>query len=152
MKQLRVNALQNGTVIDHIQPSRVFTIARILGAQSSSNEVLIGTNLQSKKLGSKGVIKLSDVFLNEATVDKIAMLAPGATIIRIKNYEVVSKKLIKMPSHAVDIARCFNPNCITNHERTITRFKVLDKQDLKLQCHYCEKIMKEPQIEFQTIR
>jgi aspartate carbamoyltransferase regulatory subunit len=38
--------------------------------------------------------------------------------------------------------------CITNHEQVRTRFKVVDKEDLRLLCHYCEKITKNENIEF----
>lgn len=150
MKQLRVSAIENGTVIDHIPPTRVFKIAEILAATESTDEVLIGTNLKSKKFGSKGVVKLSNIFLTEPAIHKIALLAAGATAITIKNYEVENKYTIKIPDTVVDIVRCFNPNCITNHEQSITKFAVVSQKPLKLHCHYCEKIMNEQQIEFRT--
>lgn len=148
MKQLRVSAIESGTVIDHIPPPSVFKIVEILHVQDSTHEVLIGSNLHSKKLGTKGVIKLSNVFLAQATIDKIALLAAGASIITIKNYEVERKQTVGIPETVVGILRCFNPNCITNHESATTKFKVLEKLPVKLQCHYCENVMDETQITF----
>lgn len=148
MKQLRVSAIQDGTVIDHIPPASLFKIAAILGTQDIKDETLVANNLLSKKLGHKGIIKLSNVFLSQVTIDKIALLAHNASIITIKNYEVKDKQIVKLPEALVDSVRCFNPVCITNHESTVTRFEVLDKQSLKLRCHYCEKVMDKSQITF----
>lgn len=151
MKQLRVSAIQNGTVIDHIRSENLFKLVTVLGLRDTAEETLIGNHLQSKKLGSKGVIKLSNVYMDQATIDKIALLARDATLITIKHYEVQSKQAIKLPKVLVDSVRCFNPKCITNHESAVTKFTIIDKRDVKLQCHYCEKIMLEPQIEFRTV-
>lgn len=150
MKQVRVSAIRNGTVIDHIPSDCLFKLVTVLGLQDSQDEILVGNHLQSKKLGSKGIIKLSNVFLDKHTVDKISLLARGASVITIKDYDVQTKQIIKLPDMLVDSVRCFNPKCITNHEGAVTKFTVLDKQELKLQCHYCEKLMYEPQIEFRT--
>ena len=148
MRELRVNAIQQGTVIDHLPVESVYKIVEILQAQDSEHEVLIGTNLQSKKLGRKGIIKLSNRFLTHTTINKISLLASGASIATIKNYQVDTKETIGIPDSVGDIVQCFNPNCITNHERAVTKFKVQSKQPLKLQCHYCEKVMSEAQIIF----
>jgi aspartate carbamoyltransferase regulatory subunit len=61
-------------------------------------------------------------------------------MIVIKDYEVVEKRNVEIPDEITRFVRCVNPNCITNHQAVATRFKVIDKNDLKLQCHFCEKI------------
>ena len=93
-----------------------------------------------KKYGKKGIIKVRDKFFKSGEINKIALAAPTATLIVIKNFKVTEKKKVKIPDSVVGIVKCFNPNCITNHEQIITRFKVLDKENLSLLCHYCEKI------------
>ena len=148
MKQLLVSAIENGTVIDHIPPATVFKLVEVLQAGSSRDEVLIGMNLTSRKLGHKGVIKLSNQVLNTATLRKIALLAAGSTIITIKDYQVVRKQTVTIPDSVTDIVRCINPNCITNHEQAVTRFSILTKQPVMLQCHYCEKVIDEAQLSF----
>ena len=148
MKELLISALQNGTAIDHIPTNSVFKIVEILGLKDSPHEVSIATNLHSKKLGRKGIIKISSVFLDRSAIDAIALLAEGATISIIKKYNVAKKQTIKIPGSVTGIVRCFNPNCITNHEQSITKFAVIDKKDLKLRCHYCEKITTEQTLKF----
>ena len=56
-KELIVSAITNGTVIDHIPTKNVFQVIKILGLDKTTNQVYFGTNLESKKFGSKGIIK-----------------------------------------------------------------------------------------------
>jgi aspartate carbamoyltransferase regulatory subunit len=61
-------------------------------------------------------------------------------MIVIRDFQVVEKRHVEIPDEIVRIVKCFNPNCITNHENIITRFQVIDKEELRLKCDYCEKI------------
>ncbi len=146
--ELKVSAIENGTVIDHIPAQVVFQAVRILNLSEGSDMVLFGTNLDSRKMGKKGIIKVSNKFFRPAEINKIALVAPNATLIIIKNFKVVEKKKVEVPDSIEEIVKCFNPNCITNHENIKTRFTVIDKTDLKLQCHYCEKTTASANIEF----
>jgi aspartate carbamoyltransferase regulatory subunit len=148
MKELRVSAINNGTVIDHLPPKTIFKIVDILRLNQIQNEVLIGSHLKSGQFGKKGVIKITNVQLDQKAIDAVALLAKEATISDIKNYEVASKYKVKIPDQAVGIIKCFNPNCITNHEAATTKFTVLDKESLTLLCHYCEKITNESDLTF----
>mgnify|MGYP001224348522 CR=1 FL=1 len=139
-KQLSVTAIENGTVIDHIPANNVFKVLHILDLENTNNQVLFGDNLHSKKFGKKGIIKVSNTFFDVNEINKIALVASTATIIEIRNFEVVSKKQVQVPDAIVNIVKCFNPNCITNIEAIPTRFRVVDKDEMKLLCHYCEKI------------
>lgn len=147
-KELIVSAIENGTVIDHIPSNTVFQVMRILELDKTTNQVLFGTNLESKKYGKKGIIKVRDKFFTDTAINKIALVAPNATLIIIKNFKVVSKRQVTVPDQVDNIAKCFNPKCITNIEQVPTRFKVVDKEDLRLLCHYCEKITKKENIHF----
>ncbi len=147
-KELKVSALENGTVIDHIPSKSVFTVIRILGLEHSENPMTFGTNLESKKYGTKGIIKVSNKFFEEDEMRKIAFAAPNATLIEIKDFQVVAKRQVELPDEVVGIVRCFNPKCITNHQKVTQKFDVLDKEDLRLHCHYCEKITKKENMEF----
>lgn len=148
MKQLRVSAIKSGTVIDHIPPERVFQIAQVLDIPTHSHETLIANNLKSAKLHKKAIIKLSNSYLSQVMIDKIALLAEGATIVTIKNYEVAAKQTVIIPDRISGIVSCFNPNCITNSERCVTKFTVLVRSPLALQCYYCEKTMSGSEIAF----
>ncbi|MBK6962838.1 MAG: aspartate carbamoyltransferase regulatory subunit [Bacteroidales bacterium] len=139
-KELVVSAIENGTVIDHIPSKSVFRVVKMLNLDETGTQVTIGLNLNSSKYGKKGIIKVSDVFFEKQEINKIALIAPIATLIIIKDYKVIEKRRVEVPDVIRRIVKCVNPNCITNQENVSTRFSVIDKEDLKLQCHYCEKI------------
>ncbi len=141
-KELVVSAIENGTVIDHIPTNAVFQVIKLLDLETYPDEVLVGNYLSSKKFGQKGIIKIKNKFFEKEDINKIALIAPAATLIVIKNFEVVEKLNIEIPEKIQKILKCFNPNCITNHEPIETKFTVIEKgEELKLQCHYCEKTM-----------
>jgi aspartate carbamoyltransferase regulatory subunit len=139
-KELIVSAISNGTVIDHIPADKVFQVIRILDLEESEKEIYFGTNLVSKKYGRKGIIKISEKYFKPSETDKIALVAPTATLIEIRDYEVTRKTTVNIPDWIERIAKCFNPNCITNKEQVPTKFKVIKIDgEIKLACHYCEK-------------
>lgn len=139
-KELKVSAIENGTVIDHIPAQSLFQVVRILNLEKYDSQILIGMNLDSQKYGQKGILKLSNKFFKSEEINKIALVAPTATMIVIRDFQIVEKRNVVVPDEVHKIVKCFNPNCITNHEKITTRFNVIDKEDLRLQCHYCEKI------------
>ncbi|MBP6978696.1 MAG: aspartate carbamoyltransferase regulatory subunit [Bacteroidales bacterium] len=147
-KELQVSAIENGTVIDHIPALSLFQVLHILQLEGYTNQILFGTNLDSHKYGKKGIIKVSDKFFKPEEINKIALFAPTATLIEIRDYLVVKKAKVAIPDELVNMVKCFNPHCITNHEQMTTRFRVVDKTELKVQCHYCEKIMEKDNMVF----
>ncbi len=147
-RELKVSAIANGTVIDHIAQGQVSQVMRILNLEDFDDQIYFGANLESKKYGKKGIIKVSNRYFKSNEINKIALVSPTATLIEIKDYEVVRKSGIKIPNQVTGLIRCFNPKCITNHENVETQFVVIDKENLKVKCHYCEKITKKEQIEF----
>ena len=140
VKELKVSAIENGTVIDHIPAAAVFQVIKMLKLDDFDRMVLFGTNLESKKYGSKGIIKVSNKFFRPEELNKIALVAPHASIIEIRDFQVTKKTIVETPDKISGIVKCFNPNCITNIEIITTRFNVVDKEDIRLKCHYCEKI------------
>lgn len=138
-KELVVSAIENGTVIDHIPTQSVYQVIRILGLEKYKDEVLIGNYLNSRKLEKKGIIKIKNKHFTKEEISKIALVAPFATIINIENYKVVDKFKAELPDHIENFIRCANPKCITNAEAVPTKFDVVDRENLKLRCHYCEK-------------
>lgn len=139
-KELVVSAIENGTVIDHIPAKSVLRVLKMLNLEITDNQITVGINLDSVKYGKKGIIKVSNKYFESDDVNKIALVAPTASLIIIKNYEVIEKRYVEIPDEIRKIVKCVNPNCITNHQLVPTRFKVINKDDLKLQCHFCEKI------------
>ena len=139
-KKLSVSAIKEGTVIDHIPAENLFKVLKILDLQSLESQMTFGTNLFSKKLGLKAIIKVSNKYFENQEINKIALVAPEAKLNIIKEYEVVEKKIVEIPDKIVGIVKCVNPKCITNHDDITTRFDVINKSDVTLKCLYCEKI------------
>jgi len=143
-KALEVAALENGTAIDHIPSEHLFKVASLIGLGKMENRITIGNNLESKKMGRKGMIKIADKFFEEDEINRIALVAPNVVLNIIRDYEVVEKKFVSLPDELVDIVKCNNPKCITNNEPMPTRFDVIDKGKGTIKCRYCErKINKE---------
>ena len=136
---LQVSALCNGTVIDHIPADKLFAVVNLLEISNMSNNVTIGFNLESKKLGKKGLIKISDRFFTDDEIDKISVVAPNIVLNTIRNYNVVEKREVNMPDEIHNIIKCNNLNCITNNEPMETHFYVADRETHTLKCRYCEK-------------
>ena len=145
--KLKVSAIKEGTVIDHIPAKNLFKVISILGLNKIENQITFGTNLESGKLGAKAIIKVSDKFFKDNEINKIALIAPHAKLNIIRDYEVVEKRIVETPDTIKGIVKCFNPKCITNNESITTCFKVIEKDPIALKCHYCEKITTEEQMQ-----
>jgi aspartate carbamoyltransferase regulatory subunit len=140
-KELVVSALENGTVLDHIPAENVYMALNILNLKGIENQITIGINLNSKQNGKKGIIKIADMFFEDNELNKLALLAPEATVNVIRDFKVVEKKKVELPKEIFGIAKCRNPKCVTNHQPITTRFTVNVKgNETSLLCHYCEKI------------
>jgi len=142
-QKLQVSAIRNGTVIDHIPAKNLFKVIKILGLAKMEKQVTFGTNLDSKKLGKKAIIKLSDKYFQDAEINRLILVAPEARLNIIKEYHVVEKKQVEVPDRIIGISKCVNPKCITNHENVIPKFQVISKKEVALKCLYCEKITDE---------
>jgi aspartate carbamoyltransferase regulatory subunit len=140
-RELKVSAIKDGTVIDHIPAKALFKVISILGLDKIKNHLTVGNNLDSEKLGKKAIIKISDKFFEDDEINKIALIAREAKLNIIRDYQVVEKKVVKVPEKINGIAKCMNPKCVTNDQSVTTRFTIeMEDGDIALRCHYCEKI------------
>ena len=146
-KELQVKALKNGTVIDHIPSDKLFKVVSLLQLDSVRNQITIGNNLNSKRMGKKGIIKISERYYKEEEISRIALIAPTAKINVIRNFEVVEKTVLNIPDHFTGIVKCPNPKCITNNEPMKTRFEVINKEPIVLKCPYCEREIQQEDIQ-----
>ena len=138
MKQLKVDAIKKGTVIDHIPAGKGMQVADIINI-SGENIVMIGISLNSKKVGKKDIIKIENRELSQEEINSIALIAPSATITIIKDFDVIRKAKAEIPELIEGLILCPNPKCITNSENIRTKFMVTDEKPLQVRCHYCEK-------------
>ena len=136
--EMPVASICNGTVIDHIPSDKLFKVAALLHLDTMESPITIGNNFPSKVLGRKGIIKIADHFFDGDIVNRIALIAPNVHLNVIRDYKVVEKKSVELPSEIVSIVRCSNPKCITNNEPMPTRFLALQGHEKGvIQCAYC---------------
>ena len=140
--EMNVSAIRHGTVIDHVESDATFKVAEILRVQEGENMVLVVINLESKHLGKKGIIKIENRELTPDEVNKIALIAPLATLNIISDFKVVEKSRVKLPEMIERVVKCFNPRCVTNHQDVSTRFEVIESHPPALRCCYCERVMR----------
>lgn len=145
--ELKISAIDEGTVIDHIPNDATFKVAEILDLEHHNGVVSIATNLQSKRIVKKGIVKVGGKSLTQEEVNKIAIVAPDATVNIIKNFNVKEKIKVKLPQVVNNVVRCSNPVCITNSEQIPTKFYVMKKDPLKIKCHYCERSIGKEELE-----
>ena len=145
-KELVISKIREGTVIDHINAGKALLVLRILGISPGSREtVTMAMNVPSKKMGKKDIVKVEGKFISEEELNKIALIAPKATINLIKDYEIQKKFKVSLPRVIEGILTCPNRNCITNSREPITpKFHVFVENDVvAAKCYYCGRKIKE---------
>ena len=140
MKELKVTPIKDGTVIDHITPGRALKVLHIFKIPESTVSVVsILMNVNGKK-GKKDIVKIENRELDPKEVDKIALIAPKATINIIRDYEVVKKHTVQLPEEVIGLTKCSNPTCITNTREPVeSRFQVICKDPVRIRCYFCER-------------
>lgn len=138
VKTIKVNAIKNGTVIDHIAAGKVLKVIDILNL-TGNNSVMIGMNLTSNKIGKKDIVKIENRELSKEEANSIALISPSATLIIINDFEVVKKTSLDMPEYIEEHIICPNPKCITNSEDIPSKYYINNAEIATARCLYCEK-------------
>lgn len=148
--ELMVRRIKEGTVIDHIDEGKglqVLDALRIDGKDGSL--ITIALNVPSGKSKKKDIIKVENKFLKDDDTNKIAVIAPKATINIIKNYKLIEKRRVSLPNEIDRIFRCSNPDCITNSAEHIESvMDLIDKETMILKCRYCARILDVTEIKY----
>lgn len=139
-EKILVEAIKEGTVIDHIPAGRGMDILRVFKLAQLGKRITVGFNLISKDHGVKDLIKIEDISFSEKEANKLSLLVPEATVNVIENYQVSKKYQLSLPETAEDIFSCPNSNC-ASHTEPVKSFFYLrkNKSAIKLKCKFCEK-------------
>ncbi len=139
---LKVQKIKNGIVIDHIPCGMALKVLKILGIQGDIGSTLTLAMHVKSKNGLKDIVKIEDRNLDERELDKIALIAPTATVNVIKDYEVVRKHKVVVPKVVKGIVRCMNPRCITNQREPVEpEFTTISTEPIVIKCKYCGREM-----------
>ena len=141
--QLLVRRIKDGTVIDHIEAGKALVVLRVIDITGKDGNVItVALNVPSNKHIKKDIVKIENRFLMKYETDKLALIAPRATINIIKDYKLVEKRKIQLPDSIVGIFRCPNLKCISNSEEDIkSTLDIVDKQNIILECRYCARTL-----------
>lgn len=139
-KHLKVEAIEQGTVIDHIAPGQGIKILKFFELSGGRQRITIGLNLPTYSGEHKDLIKIENTVFDQNQANQLALFAPQATINVIENFEVVRKFKVAIPEQIAGVLSCPNSNCISHNEPVDSRFNIKQQSDVvKLKCHYCEK-------------
>jgi len=137
--KMKIKKIENGVVIDHIPKGKGLAVLSILGIDESfPATVSMVMNIPSSTIGFKDIIKIEERALEEKEINKIALIAPAATVNFVHEYQIVKKRKIMVPDSFEDVIRCPNPKCISNKEGK-SLMKVEKKSPLRVRCAYCER-------------
>jgi len=144
--QIKVSALREGTVIDHLVAGSALKVLSVLGIKFEG-AVTIGLNLDSRKAGRKDIIKIEKREVTPEEVSRIALISPRASFSIIRDFQVVDKFTPTLPEQIENMIRCPNPSCISTAPWMSTKFTVLRTDPIRVRCHYCERSLKKEEIE-----
>ena len=134
---MNVDSIRDGIVIDHIAAGGGMKLYRLLGLENLEAPVAMITNVVSRKLGRKDIIKIDAAI--DVDLDTIGYVDPGATVNIIRDGELKEKKRIEMPEKLVNVLFCKNPRCITSCEQELDQvFCLTDRASREYRCLYCE--------------
>jgi aspartate carbamoyltransferase regulatory subunit len=137
--ELRVTKIKDGTVIDHINAGYALDVVKILGITGKEKHTItIAINVPSKRYVTKDILKIEGREFNAKEVNRIALVAPHASINIVKDYRVVEKLEVKLPKLIEGIIKCVNPVCVSNNDEPVSpKFHVESTDPLVLKCYYC---------------
>ncbi|MBE6111282.1 MAG: aspartate carbamoyltransferase regulatory subunit [Erysipelotrichaceae bacterium] len=134
---MNIDSIQNGIVIDHISAGNGMKLYELLDLNRLDCSVALLRNVSSQKLGRKDIIKIDQEF--DLNLDLVGFVDPQATVVVIKNGEIVEKKKLDLPEVLINVIRCKNPRCITQTEQEIVHeFRLSDRVNRIYRCIYCE--------------
>ncbi len=138
--KLNVGKIEEGFVIDHIQPGNAMKLYHDLGLDKLDCCVAIIKNAFSTKMGKKDMIKVErPIEKFKFELGTIALLEPKATVGIIKDGEIFDKPKLKLPKKVTNVISCHNPRCITSTEHELDQiFMLTDEESGTYRCIYCE--------------
>lgn len=135
---LSINTIKKGIVIDHIKPGTGYYVFNYLNLDKSESTVAFIMNAKSKRHGEKDMIKVEN--LTDLDFKALAFIDPNITVNIIEDEKVVRKVELSLPDEVEGVIQCKNPRCITSIEEMTHKFVLVDKEERKYKCYYCEQV------------
>ena len=134
---MRVDAIKNGLVIDHITAGKAMEIVGLLKLDEIDMPIAIIKNAPSQRMGKKDIIKIDGDI--ELDFEILGYVDPDVTVNIIKNGIITEKKHAELPETLKNVISCKNPRCISSCEQELPHiFKLTDRENRVYRCLYCE--------------
>lgn len=148
-EKMLVQKISDGTVIDHVTAGKALSVLRLLGSpQDRGITVALVMNVRSSKMGRKDILKVEGVELTDEQIQKLALIAPLASVDIIRSYQVTEKKKAVPPSVVTSVLRCNAPTCVSVKEKDSVPsvFFLVSSSPLVYRCKYCGRELTEHEI------
>lgn len=132
-----INSIEKGIVIDHIRAGWGMRIINYLNLNTSDNTVAFIMNAVSKAHGRKDIVKLEKI--TDVNLDALGLIDHNATVNIIENHRIVKKIKLSLPKQVTDVIKCKNPRCVTSIEDVPNIFHLVDEEEEKYRCEYCDE-------------
>ena len=104
--ELKIRAIENGTVIDHINANKALHILKILDLpDDETTNVTVAMNVSSGEIGRKDIVKIENRELDPSELNQVALIAPKATINIIRDFKPIKKDKIVLPKKISSIIK-----------------------------------------------
>jgi len=147
-----VQKISDGTVIDHVAAGKSLSVLRLLGnPQNRGVTVALVMNVTSSKMGRKDIVKVEGVELTDEQVQKLALIAPRATVVIIRSYKVTEKKKAVPPRVVTGILGCMSTTCVSVREKDSVQsiFSLVSSTPLSYKCKFCGRVLSQQEISAQ---
>ena len=135
---LEIKSITNGIVIDHIRAGFGRKVLEHLNIDTGRGSVALIMNAASVKHGRKDLIKLENV--ESVDVDVLGLIDHNATVIYIKDEEIIDKVKLSLPKEVTNVILCKNPRCVTSVEAVPHVFHLVEGSG-KYRCEYCDNMV-----------
>jgi aspartate carbamoyltransferase regulatory subunit len=135
---VKIDSIQDGIVLDHIQAGKGMEIYRLLHLDDLDCTVAIIKNVKSRTLGRKDIIKIDETI--DLDLDILGFIDKDITVNTIRGGKLWKKQRgVPLPARLVNIIPCKNPRCITASEPSIDHlFRLVSEDPPLYRCAYCE--------------
>ena len=134
---MEVTSIQNGIIIDHVPAGTSLKVLEYLKIDPAKTKLALIMNADSKRYGSKDIIKIEDD--KDIDLDVLGLVARTATVGIVRGGKIVEKKKPTLPEHVVNIIKCVNPRCVTTTEPAVQMFHLVHSDRAEYRCDYCDE-------------
>jgi aspartate carbamoyltransferase regulatory subunit len=136
--ELKIDKIQRGLVIDHIEAGKGMSVYRHLKLDELDCRVAIILNVFGRSGTKKDIIKIEDRI--DIDMDVLGYFGRNITVNIVEDGYITEKRRLDLPHTLKNVIQCKNPRCITSIEQGIVHiFMLADEGTGLYRCGYCEQ-------------